>query len=87
MRSSVSLSAFFLCSSLIFLSCFLSSAGSTFSARRLGEAAVGNADVLDDAGAAGGHAQRGVLHVGGLLTEDGAQQALFRGEFGLGSSE
>ncbi len=27
--------------------------------------------------------ERGVLHVGGLLAEDGAQQALFGGQFGL----
>ena len=39
----------------------------------LGEAVRGNADVLDNAGAAGWHAQRGVLHVRGFLTEDGTQ--------------
>src|SRR5690606_33917339 len=29
------------------------------------------------------HAQRSVLHVGGLLTEDGTQQFLFRGQLGF----
>ena len=43
----------------------------------------GNLDVHDDAVGAGRHRQRGVLHVGGLLTEDGAQQAFFRRQFGL----
>ena len=30
-----------------------------------------------------GHPQRGVLHVGGLLAEDGPQELLLRGELGL----
>ncbi len=30
-----------------------------------------------------GHAQTGVLHIGGLLAEDRAQQLLFRGQLGL----
>ena len=42
-----------------------------------------NLDVHDDAVGAGRNLQRGVLHVGGLFAEDGAQQALFRREFGL----
>jgi hypothetical protein len=33
--------------------------------------------VHDDAGDAGGHAEGGVLHVAGLLAEDGAEQLLF----------
>ena len=44
----------------------------------------GNLHVHDDAVGAGRNGQRGVLHVGGLLAEDGAQEALFRGEFGFG---
>ena len=47
----------------------------------LGEAALRDADILNDADATGWHAQRGVLHIGGLLTEDRAQQALFGSEF------
>ncbi len=39
--------------------------------------------VNDGAVHARGHAQRGVLHVGRLFAEDGAQQLLFRGELGL----
>ena len=40
-------------------------------------------DVDDLAGLAVGHLQRGVAHLAGLLTEDGAQQALLGGELGL----
>ena len=43
----------------------------------------GDAHVHDDAVGAGGDGEGGVLHVGGLLAEDGAQKALFGGEFGL----
>ncbi len=39
--------------------------------------------VDDRAVHAGRHAQRGVLHVGGLLAEDGAQQLLLGGQLGL----
>ena len=44
----------------------------------------GNFHVHHDAVGAGGHGERGVLHVRGLLAEDGAQEALLWGEFGLG---
>ena len=40
-------------------------------------------DVDDLALLAVGHLQRGVAHLAGLLTEDGPQQALLRGELGL----
>ncbi len=43
----------------------------------------GNLHVHDDAVGAGRHGQRSVLHIGGLLAEDGAQQALFRRQFRL----
>ena len=39
--------------------------------------------IHDDAVGAGRNLQRGVLHVRGLLAEDGAQQALFRRQFGF----
>ena len=42
-----------------------------------------HAHVDDGAVHARRHAQRGVLHVGGLLAEDRAQQLLFRGQLGL----
>ena len=47
--------------------------------------AVAGEDLDVDHGAvhARGQTQRGVLHVGGFLTEDGAQQLLFRGQLGL----
>ena len=44
----------------------------------------GDLHVHDDAGDAGRNDERGVLHVRGLLTEDGAEELLFRREFGLG---
>ena len=37
----------------------------------------------DDAVFTVGHTQRGVTHFAGLLTEDGAQQALFTGQLGF----
>ena len=40
--------------------------------------------IHDDAIGAGGNLERRVLHVGGLFAEDGAEQALFGREFGLG---
>src|SRR5690606_27957295 len=40
-------------------------------------------DVDDGTLGAGRHAQGGVLHVGGLLAEDRAQQLLFRSQLGL----
>ena len=46
-------------------------------------AARGNLHVHDDAVGARGNRQRGVLHVRGFFTEDGAEQALFRSEFGF----
>ena len=42
-----------------------------------------DADVDDLAALAVGQAQRGVLHLAGLLAEDGAQEALLRGQLGL----
>ncbi len=42
-----------------------------------------HAHVDDGAVHAGRHLEAGVLHVGGLLAEDGAQQLLLRGELGL----
>ncbi len=45
--------------------------------------AGGDLHVHDDAVGAGGNGQRSVLHVRGLLAEDGAQQALFGREFRL----
>ena len=45
--------------------------------------ALGHADIHDDAGAAGGNTQGGVLHVRGFFTEDGAQKALFRSQLGF----
>ncbi len=45
--------------------------------------AVELADVDDLAALAVGQAQAGVLHLAGLLTKDGAQQALLRGQLGL----
>ena len=41
-------------------------------------------DVHDDAVGAGGNLERRVFHVGGLFTEDGAEQTFFRREFGFG---
>ena len=46
--------------------------------------AARNLHVHDDAVGAGGNGQRGVLHVRRLFAEDGAQEALFGGEFGFG---
>src|SRR5262249_11393045 len=46
--------------------------------------AAGNLDIHDDAIGARGHGQRRVFHVRRLLAEDGAQEALLRGEFGFG---
>ena len=43
----------------------------------------GDLHVHDDAIGAGGNGERGVLHVRGLLAENGAQEALFGREFGL----
>src|SRR6185312_15897572 len=43
-----------------------------------------NLHVHDDAVGARRNLQRGVFHVRGFFTEDGAQEALFRREFGLG---
>ena len=40
-------------------------------------------DVDDDAALAVGHLQGGVAHLARLFAEDGAQQALFRGQVGL----
>ena len=40
-------------------------------------------DIDDDAAFTVGHLQRGIADLAGLLTEDGAQEALFRGEIGL----
>ena len=40
-------------------------------------------DVDDLAALAVGHLEAGVAHLAGLLTEDGAQQALLGGELGL----
>ena len=40
-------------------------------------------DADDGTGLAVGHAQGGVTHLAGLLAEDGAQQALLRGQLGL----
>ena len=40
-------------------------------------------DTDDGTGLAVGHAQGGVTHLAGLLAEDGAQQALLRGQLGL----
>jgi hypothetical protein len=40
--------------------------------------------VHDDATDAGGHHEGGILHVCGLLAEDGAEQLLLRRQFGLG---
>ena len=48
-----------------------------------GGAGAHNTDVHHHARRARRHAQRGVLHVSGLLTEDGAQQALLRSKVGL----
>ena len=45
--------------------------------------AVEDADADDGAGLAVRNLQGGVAHFAGLLTEDGAQQALFRGQLGL----
>ena len=45
--------------------------------------AVEHLDVDDLAGLAVGHLHRGVADLAGLLTEDGAQQALLRGQLGL----
>ena len=56
--------------------------GESFSSRDF--LARGNLHVHDDAVGAGRNGQRGVLHVRGLFTEDGAEQALFRREFGFG---
>ena len=44
---------------------------------------VEDPDADDGAGLAVGHLQRGVADLAGLLAEDGAQQALLRGQLGL----
>jgi hypothetical protein len=70
-----------LCSSTICFSCFCFSFGiELFLAEALREDTRTSMTMPD---AARGDSQRGVLHVGGLFTEDGAEQALFRGQLGF----
>ena len=75
-------SIFFLYSSSTSLACFFSSVAVTrdfavgFLLRR-------NLHVHDDAVSAGRNLQRSVFHVRGFFTEDGAQQTLFRSQFGF----
>ena len=49
----------------------------------LGETALGNPDILNDSDAARWHSQRSVLHVSSLFTENRAEEAFFRSEFGF----
>ena len=76
-------SVFFLCSSFDLLGVALVLAGGRSWLRASRFLLGGNLHVHDDAVGAGGDLERGVLHVGGLFAENGAQQALFRRQFGL----
>ena len=58
--------------------------GIDFFSTLFSEAALRNADVLDNTHAAGWDAEGGVFHVGRLFAEDGAKEALFRSKLGFG---
>ena len=75
-------SIFVLYSSSISLACRFSSVAEVL-ASLVGLLLGRDLHVHDDAVGAGRDVQRGVLHVGGLLAEDGAQQALLGSEFGF----
>jgi hypothetical protein len=62
----------------------LASAGGGFLAVRI--LLGGDFDIHDDAVSAGRHLERGVLHVRGLLTEDGAEQGVLRARVRFRSS-